>query len=304
MHNTDFLLFTTSNPKGARIDELVRLFDSIRKAVDSEGVRVRHYVLLQETTSLPAALADYRDDYRTFMISPTRLSLSRARNLMLHRARRDGAFSASHIVAFPDDDAWYPRHFLAAISDYFSLSSAPDIFACRYASRPAHIPATAAKDDYEDLTDHLHLSTDREFVRYVSSNTLFLRAGLAGRVGYFDERLGVGAIINGGEDLDYALRAYCLAGTNATVSTLPLVGHRDWSPEVRSQYYAGSLFAIARSGLHTLPLFFQLIRKVCVGVFFLLRREMSLTQLSASLTTGLRGMFDRRISIATPIEIP
>ena len=100
------------------------------------------------------------------------------------------------------------------------------------------------------------------------------------------------------------MRAYCLANARATISPLPLVGHRDWSPTVRSQYYAGSLFAIARSGLHTLPLFLQLLRKVCVGVFFMLRREMSAAQLTASLKTGLKGAFDKSISIAKPIEIP
>jgi hypothetical protein len=300
VNTSDYLLFTTSNPKGPRIAELTRLFESVDRAVNEHDVTVKHYVLLQEVSSLPAALVSYQNAHRTFLLSPVRLSLSRARNLMIHRAREDNSFSTSRITAFPDDDAWYPPNFLAAISDYFALEPIPDIFICRYGSNPAHI----LRSDYDGLTDCLHISTDQEFIKSASSNTLFLRSELASSVGYFDERLGIGARINGGEDLDYALRAYCLAGAQATISSLPLVGHRDWSPSVRSQYYAGSLFAIARSSLRTLPLFIQLLRKVGVGIYFLLRREMSLAQLMASLNTGLRGTFDRRISIAKPIEIP
>ena len=300
MNTTDFLLFTTSNPKGSRLTELLRLFRSIDDAVATEGVRVRHYVLLQETAALPAALAEWQNAHRTFLLAPTRLSLSRARNLMIHRAHADQAFSETRITAFPDDDAWYPPGFLRMLSDYLGIASVPDIFTCRYASQPVRIHPQRQ----EEVFAYLHVSSDREFVRYASSNTLFLRSALASEVGYFDERLGVGARINGGEDLDYALRAYCLGGTHATISTLALVGHRDWSPGVRAQYYTGSLFAIARSGLGSLPLFVQLLRKVGVGIFFTLRREMSPRQLLRSLGIGLRGTTDKRVAIAQPIETP
>lgn len=296
----DFLLFTTSNPKGARMAELLRLFKSIDDAVATEGVRVRHYVLLQEVVALPDELADWQSRHRTFLLSPTRLSLSRARNLMIHRAHADNAFASARITAFPDDDAWYPPAFLRMLSDYLGIGSVPEIFTCRYASDPVRIHP----DRRDEVSAYLHVCSDREFVRYASSNTLFLSSALASRVGYFDERLGVGARINGGEDLDYALRAYCLGGTHATISTLPLVGHRDWSPGVRTQYYAGSLFAIARSGLGSLPLFLQLLRKVGVGIFFTLRREMSPAQLLRSLGTGLSGAADKRVAITQPLETP
>lgn len=300
MHQSDFLLFTTSNPKGQRVAELIRLFESVDQSVAKREVSVRHYVLLQEATAVPAMLAAYQNEYRTFLLSPARLSLSRARNLMIHRAMQDDSFASTRITAFPDDDAWYPPNFLSTISTHFSIEAIPEIFTCRYGSTPVQIGPSR----YEYLETCLRVSTGQEFVRSASSNTLFLKSDLASKVGYFDERLGVGARINGGEDLDYALRAYCLAGSQATISSLPLVGHRDWSPTVRAQYYTGSLFAIARSGLRTLPLFVQLLRKIGVGIFFTLRREMSLTQLLNSLKTGLKAAFDKRVSIARPIEIP
>ncbi|HWV18888.1 MAG TPA: hypothetical protein VNZ68_09980 [Rhodocyclaceae bacterium] len=300
MDTADFLLFTTSNPKGPRMAELLRLFKSIDDAVATEGVRVKHYVLLQEAVALPDELADWQSQHRIFLLAPTRLSLSRARNLMIHRARADKAFASTRITAFPDDDAWYPPGLLRMLSGYLGIATVPEIFTCRYASNPVHIHPACPNEVFA----YLHVSSDREFVRYASSNTLFLSSALAETVGYFDERLGVGARINGGEDLDYALRAYCLGGTRATISTLALVGHRDWSPGVRAQYYTGSLFAIARSGLGSLPLFVQLLRKVGVGVFFTLRREMSPGQLLRSLGTGLRGTADRRVAIAQPIETP
>ena len=300
MDKTDFLLFTTSNPKGQRIAELIRLFESIERSVREQRLSVKHYVLLQEVSALPEALATYQSEHRIFIFSPRRLSLSRARNLMIHRAMKDNSFATTRITAFPDDDAWYPANFMAAISTYFGIDVVPEIFTCRYGSQPVQIDPTR----YDDLAAYLRVSTDQEFVRCASSNTLFLKSELALKVGYFDERLGIGARINGGEDLDYALRAYCLSGAKATISSLALVGHRDWSPTVRSQYYTGSLFAIARSGLNTLPLFFQLLRKVCVGVFFMLRKEMSLQQLIDSLRTGLKGTFDKSIAITRPLEIP
>ena len=89
MDTADFLLFTTSNPKGPRMAELLRLFKSIDDAVATEGVRVKHYVLLQETVALPDELADWQSRHRIFLLAPTRLSLSRARNLMIHRARAE-----------------------------------------------------------------------------------------------------------------------------------------------------------------------------------------------------------------------
>jgi hypothetical protein len=107
-----------------------------------------------------------------------------------------------------------------------------------------------------------------------SSNTIFLRSRIVERIGSFNEDLGVGTANNGGEDTDYALRAYSEASKSRFVDQ-PLVGHRDHDPRLRSHYFRGSLIAIARHTARRPKNVGLLMRKLLVGSVLVATRRMA-----------------------------
>jgi glycosyltransferase involved in cell wall biosynthesis len=124
--------------------------------------------------------------------------LSRARNVALPYASGD-------VVAFPDDDCWYPPDLLEGICDLLESRPGLDGVAGRCLTetgkprgRWAHRPGPIGKYNI--------------FGRCISF-AIFLRRPLVRRIGQFDESLGLGASTPwlGAEDYDYLLRA-ALAG--------------------------------------------------------------------------------------------
>lgn len=294
MQTYDYVLITTCDARGERLLDLMRLLRSVDAEVGSHGLSIRHYILLQNTGSLPTELATSVRAQRIFIFVTHGLSLSRARNCLLRQALRDGVLPLTKLCAFPDDDAWYPPGSLASILNTHNDHSGIGVLTCDYGSNPVSA-SEMAKAAFHEVADR------GLFVRRVSSNTLFLKADLVESVGFFDERLGVGGTINGGEDLDFALRAYLKAGHRAMIYQGPLVGHRDRLPWVRSRYFAGSLFAIARGARQDIPLALQLLRKIAVGGLLVFSRELSAGAYVAGLRQGLSGLFDRPPRVA-PFE--
>lgn len=294
MPTYDYLLLTTCDGSKERLTDLTRLLASVDAEIQAHGLRIRHYILLQNSHALPTELAALATPQRLFMLDAGRLSLSRARNRMLHQAGLDGIWPRAKLCAFPDDDAWYPPNTLASILDTHQHHPQAGIFTCDYGACPVSFSAA-------DITDFKEAADCGLFVRRVSSNTLFVKASIAEAVGFFDERLGVGGAINGGEDLDYALRAYLKADRRAMIHESKLIGHRDRLPWVRSQYFAGSLFAIARSARKDLPLALQLLRKIAVGGFLVSSRELSVAAYLNGLRNGLSGLVSGQPLVA-PFE--
>ena len=292
MHTFDYLLLTTCDGRNERLLDLIRLLHSIDAEIQTHGLRIRHYILLQNTRKLPQQLAANVSEQRILMLESGRLSLSRARNRMLQQAKHDGALATATLCAFPDDDAWYPTNLLTLILDTYKRHPHISILTCDYGSDPVS-PSLTNQVAFQDAMDC------GLFVRRVSSNTLFLSASLTAEVGFFDERLGVGGEINGGEDLDYALRAYVRANHQVMICEDKLVGHRDRLPWVRSHYFAGSLFAIARSARNDLQLAAQLLRKIAVGGFLVISRELSIGAYLSGLRSGLSGL-----TILDPLVAP
>lgn len=275
------VLFTTCDLGGGRQQDLLRLLGSITRAVRQERLAVRHYILLQRAVAgVPPLVQAAAGPQACLLTTDARVPLSRARNLLLARARADGALAAALWVAFPDDDAWYPPGLLREVTMLFANSASLALVTCGYGARPVRLGAAAA---------FRPLRGCGELIRTVSSNTLMLRASAVEETGGFDERLGLGARISGGEDLDYALRAALSRGAHAVLSELPLVGHRDRLPWVRSRYFAGSLFALARAARSRPSLAAHVLRKLLVGVALVALRELSPGELHAGIRTGLSG---------------
>ena len=151
-----------------------------------------------------------------------RLSIVHLRRSMpgLSRNRNEGVKALSsdaEILAFPDDDCWYPSNLLADLASYFTSHKEVDGISgiCmtkfgtprgRWASKPGFIDKS------------------KIFGRCISF-TMFLRKTLVDKIGPFDETLGLAPDVPwpGGEDFDYLFRA---------VTTRP-AGRVFYSPQFR-----------------------------------------------------------------------
>jgi glycosyltransferase involved in cell wall biosynthesis len=121
--------------------------------------------------------------------------LSRARNAALGQVRAD-------VVAFPDDDCWYPPGLLERVAGFFGAQPEWDGLGVRAVDELGRAAAGGADRETGAMTLY-------NLWRRVGSYTLFLRRGVLDEVGPFDETLGVGASTpwRAGEDLDYVARA-------------------------------------------------------------------------------------------------
>lgn len=147
--------------------------------------------------ALDPILAAYAGKLKISHLTSPR-GLSRARNVGLAEAR--GA-----LICFPDDDCWYPDGLIADITERFARN--PDIELIMGRTVDA-----SGKDSLGNFLTET-VAVDRHNVWFCgNSNTIFLRAELARKIGPFNEELGVGAstAFKSGEETDYVLRGLSL----------------------------------------------------------------------------------------------
>ena len=102
-------LFTTCDDRGPRDEVLIRLLHSLRRSSE-QGAEVHHYLLLQNCADPAASRLRLGLGEEVRLISdPGQLSLSRARNILMDTFLSEA--KDDDVVAFPDDDAWYPDGF-------------------------------------------------------------------------------------------------------------------------------------------------------------------------------------------------
>src|SRR5262249_53058146 len=145
------------------------------------------------------------------LASPDRISLSEARDRMLRAAHERGAILPDCVVAFPDDDCWYPPRFPRQLAAAFERDPRLDLLCCRVSLAPV-VPAS--------IEAKFKAAKVRRVVRKTSSNSIFVRGATACAVGEFDRTLGLGTPSGSGEDTDYAMRAL-LAARKAVFVDLP-----------------------------------------------------------------------------------
>ncbi|MGE0239251.1 MAG: glycosyltransferase family 2 protein [Parvibaculaceae bacterium] len=278
----EILFITTTDAGGGRACDLARLFQSVTASLAGRDWRM---LLLVQRASAAQSLDVAIPANVEVETIPHRISLSQARNLLLSRARELDILSRSALVAFPDDDCWYPDGALERVLNLFRIDQGLDFWFCGYASAPV-TPLRALSMDTKPPSVF-------NVAAKASSNTIFLRSRIVERVGGFDEELGVGTANNGGEDTDYALRAFAEARKSRFVDQ-PLIGHRDHDPGLRSHYFRGSLIAIARHTAKRPASVALLLRKLLVGSVLVATRRMAPKEFMTALKAAFRTSPQRR----------
>ena len=271
MKKFDCILFSTTILNEETKQDLVRLTDSAKE----QGLRILHIILVQNPNQMDLPVIDGSDKYRIeFLHSEKVLSLSRARNEMINSLSKfvDIEENLCHFVAFPDDDCWYPYKNLFSINQKFIEYRELDLFFCNYGS-----------EDHWDAATGLTVknATIKDLVRNASSNTVFVSIKLFRLIGGFSEELGVGSPNNGGEDLDYAIKANLHTQT-AFYTAHKLIGHRDKDLSLRGKYYRGSMMVLNRYKMKKIGITKEAFRKVLVGIVLILTKEISVSEFKRS----------------------
>lgn len=161
---------------------------------------------LQHYSNLELLLIDQNPDDRvvpilashqgSFSIKRLRSApgLARARNIALPHLNGD-------VVAFPDDDCWYPQGLLERVARLFSDHLEWDGITAR--------PAGPAGEPWRGWAQGYGALAPKGILKRGISFTIFLRQKVIRVVGNFDEHLGAGAGTpwNWGEESDYLFRA-------------------------------------------------------------------------------------------------
>lgn len=275
-----FVLFTTTSGDAEALKALKRMVHGLRTQSD-EGAKIDATLLVQQDAAGTEAVARAIDapPFLRVVSGGRRMSLSAARNQMLELAARERLIGADDVVAFPDDDSWYPSGLLRRIEAAFLSDPFFDLFFCRYGSAPVDAENAPRRKNPRAAT----------VVTHASSNTLFVRGRLAAELGDFDEDLGVGTANKSGEDLDYALRAHFRGDQTAFIDA-PLVGHRDKDAGVRARYYRGSLLVLARYACASGEMLRLFLRKVLIGFYFIGKKQLGFGEVASAVGAALGGI--------------
>jgi hypothetical protein len=253
------LLFTTTDARSARSDAFGRLLASVA-AAEASGVPLRHHILLQNCD--PAALKSWETKVPSccrMSATPGRLSLAAARNRLLGEVLSSTPPGFADVVAFPDDDCWFPDGLLGRINGLFDTSPQLGLLICRFSASPDVSPFD---------TSAVMPAQPRHVVRLANSGGMFLRGSVVSEAELFDPTLGLGTPAGSGEDTDYAVRAF-LNGARAGLIDRALMGHPAPDQESAARYFSGSLQVLGRHARSHPALMREFLRKLLVGVYFM-----------------------------------
>jgi hypothetical protein len=259
------VLLTTTDNKPESMDKALRMIATVQSYLDGgNAIETKSFLLLQRST--PQAEEELRQKLPAFVTLkaiPDRVSLSRARNILLGSDLAGAVIEPDDIVGFPDDDCWFPAGIIAHLVSSFTSRPDLDLWFCRYGSDAAFTGTPAeSKPALQTI------------IARASSNTTYYRGRVILSVGSFDENLGVGAPYNGGEDTDYALRASYVARATSFLDA-KVIGHRDMFQELKGRYYVGTLIALWKSAYKSLPGRWALARKLLVGVVLVAKGQLT-----------------------------
>jgi glycosyltransferase involved in cell wall biosynthesis len=176
---------------GPRQEQLRRLLSSLTNQTfrDFEVILVD-----QNPPGLLQAIVEQHCDTLELVHLQSSPGLSLARNVGLQHAR-------GRLIAFPDDDCWYPPRLLAAVIEAMRMSDTTAALSGRTLDEHG-VPSVSL------FLDHAAQVSRTNFLACGNSNCLFVRADVFRVIGNFDLRLGVGAGtgFHSGEEADILLR--------------------------------------------------------------------------------------------------
>jgi len=173
-----------------RVDVLERLLDSL----DAQTYKDFEIIIVDQNPDDRLRPVLQRHPGLSIQHLRSARGLSRARNVGLPLAKGD-------IIAFPDDDCWYPPQLLAEVKAWFHAK--PQYGALFATLRDADNRTVGPKwPDRTCVADRKNM-----FAIGISPNA-FMRRTVTDAIGLFNENIGVGASTpyQSGEDLDYFLR--------------------------------------------------------------------------------------------------
>jgi hypothetical protein len=262
----NILLMTTCVcDKEENLRDLKRLINSLMN--QSDNIKIHHLILLQCVTDLSEINLDSTGSGRYVIerfCCGKMISLSSARNELISIAKQRELLKVADFVSFPDDDCWYPNLFWGNFHKLF-INKNFDLFYTRFSSNPVAFNI-----------DSFKFGNTFSLVQEASSNTTIYSSSIVDKVGFFDERFGVGASNNGGEDTDFAIRSFQLAKMVLFVDDV-LIGHRDAEPQFRYRYYKGSFGVLKKHSFCNAAFLLIAIRKFFVGVVFLFSRKIGIS---------------------------
>lgn len=175
-----------------RTREVVRFFEYL----DKQTYRDFELIVIDQNPDhrLVPILEPFRDRFPIMHLKSEK-GLSRARNVGLKHVSGD-------IVAFPDDDCWYPETLLDSVVSFFKHNPDVDVLT----GRPADEKGRSVGGRWDKNPGPVNVFNI--WRRHISF-TIFLKKHVVDQVGFFDEKLGVGAGTpwGSGEETDYLLRA-------------------------------------------------------------------------------------------------
>ena len=177
-----------------RTDELVRLFDSLVAQTHQDFiVRLTDQ---NDDDRLAPIIARYQDRL-TIERTTSGRGVSRGRNASMHEPLAD-------IVAFPDDDCWYPEDALENLVKQFKKNPSVDGFTVKSVDDKA-VPRSARATRQRTPLSKWSIFSGGQCVEYCT----FLKADIIRKTGRFDENMGVGGETPWGADegADLILRA-------------------------------------------------------------------------------------------------
>ena len=210
--------------------------------------------------------------------------LSRARNVGLPFAQGD-------IIAFPDDDCWYPPQLLAEVAPWFDAN--PQFGALFTALRDANNRPVGPRRPESPCP----ASRKNMFAIGISPGA-FLRRTVTDAIGPFNENIGIGAStpFQSGEDLDYFLRPLQL-GFQMKFEPSLTVHHPSFHASERLErttygYALGGAYVLRTHGYPSRYLFSFVIRSLGGAVVSFLKADFQNSRIYLLRAAGqLRGYF-------------
>jgi hypothetical protein len=267
-----FLLVTVTDPSPASRANL----DALVASVSAQDRDVELVVVLRGGGAVPDGAAGPR--VRVHAVEqPLATGLSVARNAALGYAGSAGLLEVADVVGFPDDDCRLVGGLLGRVEarlDGFGMVAGP------------YAPAPEAIDWARFPRSELEL-TPRLCMKSVSSINVFLSVAAVRDVGFFDERLGLGAEYGASEDADYVLRALGAGHRGLWAPDDVLLLH-EYKPGRASQYYLGNVAVLAKHAFGRPRTLWLLLRCFAYGGKLLARRAITPRDYARGLAVAAR----------------